>query len=56
MRFEFDQTRPLPSGEAFRSAGFVHLTKDRETTITVSNADTKGFVIVDALQLLEAKD
>lgn len=55
-RFEFDQTQPLPSGEAFRSAGFVQLTKDRETTITVSNTGTEGFVIVDALQLLEAKN
>jgi hypothetical protein len=53
---EFDQTLPLPRGETFRRAGFVQLTKDRETTITISNTGTKGFVIVDALQLLEARE
>lgn len=47
-----DQTKPLPAGEAFRSIGTVEL--DGETTITVRNADTNGFVILDALQLLPA--
>jgi hypothetical protein len=45
-----DQTQPLPEGEAFRSIGSVDL--DGDTTITVRNADTEGFVILDALQLL----
>jgi hypothetical protein len=52
-RIEFDQTQPLPAGEAFRSAGIVKLTSDRETTITLSNTGTDGFVILDAIQLLE---
>lgn len=50
---EADQTQPLPAGEAFRSIGHVDLAKDAETTITVGNTDTNGFVILDALQLLE---
>jgi hypothetical protein len=47
-----DQTQPLPAGEAFRSIGKVELQKDRETTITLRNAGTDGFVILDALQLV----
>lgn len=47
-----DQTQPLPAGEAFRKIGEVELTADRESTITIRNVDTSGFVIVDALQLL----
>lgn len=45
-----DQTMPLPAGEAFRSIGSVAL--DGDSTIIIRNADTDGFVIVDALQLL----
>ena len=51
---EVDQTRPLPAGEAFRSIGQVDLVQGVETSITVGNASTEGFVILDALQLLEA--
>ena len=47
-----DQTQPLPAGEAFRSIGSVEL--DGDTSITVRNAVTDGFVILDALQLLPA--
>lgn len=47
-----DQTLPLPAGEAFRSIGRVKLHQDRETTITLRNAVTDGFVILDALQLV----
>jgi hypothetical protein len=47
-----DQTQPLPAGEAFRSIGKVELQKDLETTITLRNRETDGFVILDALQLL----
>lgn len=47
-----DQTKPLPVGDAFRSIGSVEL--DGDTTITVRNTDTDGFVILDALQLLPA--
>ena len=45
-----DQTLPLPPGEAFRSIGLVEL--DGDTTITLRNRDTDGFVILDALQLV----
>jgi hypothetical protein len=47
-----DQTQPLPAGEAFRSIGKVELQKDLETTITLRNRETDGFVILDALQLV----
>ena len=47
-----DQTQPLPAGEAFRSIGKVELQKSRETTLTIRNANTDGFVILDALQLV----
>ena len=50
----FDETKPLPTGEAFRSAGNVDLSSEGETIITVGNTGTDGFVIVDALQLIEA--
>jgi hypothetical protein len=54
VEFFVDQTQPLPAGEAFRSLGKVELQKDLETTITIRNAETDGFVILDALQLLPA--
>jgi hypothetical protein len=47
-----DQTEPLPAGEAFRSIGKLELQKGLETTITIRNANTDGFVILDALQLV----
>ena len=47
-----DQTEPLPQGEHFRRIGTVELQADVETTITVVNQNTDGFVILDALQLL----
>ena len=50
-----DQTLPLPSGEVFRQVGTVALSADGETTITVANRETNGFVILDAFQLIEAK-
>ncbi len=52
----FDQTQPLFTGEAFRSAGVVKLTSDTKTKIIISNASTEGFVILDAIQLIEAKE
>ena len=48
-----DQTQPLAAGEAFRSIGAVSLEATAETVITIRNTGTDGFVIVDALQLLE---
>lgn len=51
--FSVDQTQPIPSGEAFRSLLTVELVADTETVITISNTRTEGFVILDAIQLLE---
>jgi hypothetical protein len=51
-----DQTHPLAAGEAFRTIGTVQLEGDVETVITLSNTGTDGFVILDALQLIETKD
>lgn len=51
-KLKFDQTTPLPSGDPFRTAGVIELTKDQEVTITISNEGTDGFVILDAVQLL----
>lgn len=51
-----DQTQPLPKGQAFRSIGTIDLTSDAETTITISNTGTEGFVILDALQLVKTAD
>jgi hypothetical protein len=50
--FTVDQTQPLPRGQHFKSVGNVHLESGVETVITISNRQTEGFVIVDALQLL----
>jgi hypothetical protein len=47
-----DQTQRLPAGEVFRTIGTIELTRDAETTITLSNTGTDGFVILDALQLI----
>ena len=47
-----DQTVPLPDGKAFRPIDTVDLKANVETVIQITNADTTGFVILDALQLL----
>ncbi len=52
QRFTVDQTKPMPTGEAFRPIGSLRLRQGAEYTLTVTNQDTKGFVIVDAFQLL----
>lgn len=52
LRLIVDQRQPLPPGEYFRKIGEVSLTSDTASTITVSNAGTNGFVILDALQLI----
>ena len=51
-RFTVDQTQPLPTGQAFREVGRLRLRTGVEYTLTVTNEDTKGFVILDAFQLL----
>jgi hypothetical protein len=50
--FIVDQTRALPSGQHLRNVGNVQLEGGVETVITITNRETTGFVIVDALQLL----
>jgi hypothetical protein len=50
--FLVDQTRPLPTGKHFRPIDTVYLQANSETVIQVTNEDTTGFVILDALQLL----
>ncbi len=47
-----DQTKSLPSGEAFRKIGTVTLDADHAGKIELSNQSTDGFVILDAIQLL----
>jgi hypothetical protein len=49
---QVDQTVPLPAGRPFRSIGRCRLEGEVETTITISNARTDGFVILDAIQVL----
>jgi hypothetical protein len=56
IRIEFDETQPIPAGEAFRNACIIKLSSDADTTGTFSNTATDGFVILDAIQLLEVKD
>jgi hypothetical protein len=46
---------PLPAGELFRPIGAVDLSAETEATITVTNRETNGFVILDAFQLIPAK-
>lgn len=48
-----DQTVALPVGEAFRSIGSIELEAGSDSTITLSNTETEGFVIVDAFQVIE---
>ena len=50
--FIIDQTRSQPLDQHFSIVGNVQLESGIETSITVSNNQTTGFVIVDALQLL----
>jgi hypothetical protein len=54
QRFEIfaDQTRPLPAGSAFRAIGTVELSADAESSLTVGNQNTEGFVILDGFQLV----
>ena len=52
QRFTVDQTMALPAGQAFREVARLRLRNGVEYTLTVTNEDTKGFVILDAFQLL----
>ena len=52
QRLIVDQTVPLPAGQAFREVGRLRLRQGRDYTLTVTNQETGGFVVVDAFQLL----
>jgi hypothetical protein len=52
VELKVDQTEPLPVGDCFRVIGTIELEGNSESMITVSNAGTDGFVILDALQLV----
>jgi hypothetical protein len=52
----FDETRPLVGGDRFRTAGKAALIAGQEATITISNRGTEGFVIVDAIQVVDSKE
>ncbi|MCB1233183.1 MAG: FAD-dependent oxidoreductase, partial [Verrucomicrobiae bacterium] len=51
-KLQIDQTKPHPVGEAFSVIGTVTLSGESESTLTVTNEGTDGFVILDAFQLL----
>lgn len=51
-RLLVDQTQRLPEGKIFREVGVVELSDKGESVLKVSNEDTEGFVILDALQLV----
>lgn len=53
--FLVDQTVSLPAGKHLRPIGTVELVADTETVIQITNSNTVGFVILDALQLLHVK-
>ena len=53
--FVVDQTVSLPNGKHFRPVDTVDLVADTETVIQITNSNTVGFVILDALQLLPSK-
>jgi len=50
-----DQTIPLPSGEYFRTVGRVGLSRGTSYTLTITNKNTEGFAIVDAIQIIPGK-
>ncbi len=54
-RLLLDQTQPLPPGESFRHLATLDLQADTPITITLSNKNTDGFVILDGLQLVEVE-
>jgi hypothetical protein len=53
-KLRVDQTEPMPANEHFRTVGTATLAADVDTTIRVETANTTGFVILDALQLVPA--
>lgn len=55
QRLTVDQTQPLTAGRFFRPVGTLELEAGVEIVIRVMNADTTGFVILDALQLVPSE-
>ncbi|HVJ67970.1 MAG TPA: FAD-dependent oxidoreductase, partial [Caulifigura sp.] len=53
--FRLDETRQLVAGDRFRTAGTATLAAGTEATVTITNRETDGFVIVDAIQVVEVK-
>ena len=47
-----NQTMTMLPGKSFRAIGSVQLLADMESVLTVTNQDTDGFVILDAIQLV----
>lgn len=56
QRIEVDQRQPLEPDSPFRTVATLELPAGKDTTITISNQETEGFVIFDAFQLVEAKE
>ena len=52
QKLTVDQTQPLPAGQFFQPIGTMELEAGLEITIRIMTADTTGFVILDALQLV----
>lgn len=50
IELRVDQTLPVEPGSAFRKIGTAQLSEGTPVTVKVSNRDTGGFVILDALQ------
>lgn len=53
---KFDETRPLTGSDRFRTAGTAPLVAGKKSTVVISNRETDGFVIVDAIQVRESKN
>lgn len=49
-----DERKTPPAGKHFVSLGVFEFTKDTPAMVTVSNDDTDGYVVVDAVQFLPA--
>lgn len=52
QQFTINQKKLLTPGTTFQEIGIVQLESGVDTTITISNKEVEGFVVVDALQLL----
>ncbi len=55
-RLVVDQRVALPKAKRFRRVGVVELSAEKGVVITVRNAGTDGFVILDALQVVAVRE